>query len=477
MEGKNVRDYVFRKQDQVVPIDKALEVKVGKNSVEIDPQLLFQRLVTASTNCGELNEVFAYELCSYPPALFHTTDVLLEADKPPLANAMWKIVSNIEITVPQEHTFVLDGGALLHRISWVTGKTWQDMANSFCTYVVNKYDKSCVVFDGYESGLSTKQGTQSRRARGVVGPTVHFTPDMICTVTKEKFLANPSNKQRFINLLASVLDKEGCQVLNARADADVLIVQTAIKTAESQTTIVVGDDTDLLVLLCKHVPAAGYQIYFRPEPKVNSKTQPRCWDIRTLQQSLGQHVCDIILFVHALLGCDTTSRIYGIGKPMALKMAATNIYFQQQPTVFNCNTATKTDIITAGENALVALYHGNPGESLDHLRLQVFYKKVSRSTTCVHPRGLPPTSAAAKYHLLRVYHQVQQWSGLELPPADWGWSVRGNQIVPISMDLPPAPVYLLEAIHCSCKSGCQTMRCSCKKYGPECSLACENCTM
>ena len=56
-------------------------------------------------------------------------------------------------------------------------------------------------------------------------------------------------------------------------------------------------------------------------------------------------MCDIILFVHALLGCDTTSRIYGIGKPMALKMAATNIYFQQQATVFNCDIATKTDII------------------------------------------------------------------------------------------------------------------------------------
>ena len=42
------------------------------------------------------------------------------------------------------------------------------------------------------------------------------------------------------------------------------------------------------------------------------------------------------------------------------------------------------------------------------------------STVCVHPRTLPPTSGAAKFYRLCVYHQVQ-----ELPAEQWmdnqGW--------------------------------------------------------
>ena len=41
-------------------------------------------------SCDDLTDVFKYELCSYPPALFQTTDILLEADKPALAEAIWK---------------------------------------------------------------------------------------------------------------------------------------------------------------------------------------------------------------------------------------------------------------------------------------------------------------------------------------------------------------------------------------------------
>jgi len=61
--------------------------------------------------------------------------------------------------------------------------------------------------------------------------------------------------------------------------------------------------------------------------------------------------------------------------------------------------------MTAGENALVCLYNGQPGETLDTLRLQRFCQ-VSTSIVIVEPRPLPPTSASAKQHCLRVYVQV-----------------------------------------------------------------------
>ena len=256
-----------------------------------------------------------------------------------------------------------------------------------------------------------------------------------------------------------------------------LIAKTAIKMANHCDTVLIGDDTDLLVILCSRAQNITHKLFFRPEQKLNSRKITRCWDIVALQRSLGKNVCQNLLFVHALLGCDTTSRLFGVGKSVALKKVKSSTYFQQQAAMFSSPMAKKDDIIKAGQNALVSIYKGKPGQSLDSVRLQAFHQKVSSSSTYVQPRNLhvPPTSAAAQYHSLRVYHQVQQWCGNELPPEDWGWMNKENTFIPIATNLKPAPAYLLEAISCNCKSGCNTRRCGCRKYGLDCSLACGEC--
>ena len=55
--------------------------------------------------------------------------------------------------------------------------------------------------------------------------------------------------------------------------------------------------------------------------------------------------------------------------------------------------------------------------------------------------SLPPTSAAASYHIARVYLQVQQCMGKgeDLDPEEWGWLRVRNRLEPIMTDLPPAP--------------------------------------
>jgi len=178
-------------------------------------------------------------------------------------------------------------------------------------------------------------------------------------------------------------------------------------------------------------------------------------------EALGRNICDNILFLHAILGCDTTSRFFSLGKGLALKKAKSSQYFLDQTAVFRRPNAMMTDIVIAGENDIVSL--------------QIFCRKVSTSTACVQPRSLPPTSASAKYHSLRVYQQVQQWLGNDLPPEDWGWTIKDNKMIPVPTDMKPAPAYLLEAIRCNCKSGCETQRCGCRKFGLDCSLACGEC--
>ena len=82
----------------------------------------------------------------------------------------------------------------------------------------------------------------------------------------------------------------------------------------------VMDDTDLLILLCFHTPVdSSHEIYFRPEAKAGTHRLPQCWNIKLTKKVLDACVCENILFGHALLGCDSTSRVHGIGKGIALR--------------------------------------------------------------------------------------------------------------------------------------------------------------
>ena len=179
--------------------------------------------------------------------------------------------------------------------------------------------------------------------------------------------------------------------------------------------------------------------------------------------------------MHAVLGCDTTSSVYGLSKGLALKKFKCDHQFCEQASVFADENAEKDDIVSAGEKALVSLNNGWPNEALNHLRYRRFLEKVSKSTSLVEPQSLPPTAAAVKYHSLRVYYQVMQWKGQVLKPEEWGWQITGGKCLPLETDLPAVPSELLDVICCNCKTECATRKCSCRKYCLQCSAACREC--
>ena len=153
--------------------------------------------------------------------------------------------------------------------------------------------------------------------------------------------------------MARDLEAVGCKVFHATADVDVLIIQKAI---ESSDTVLVGDDTDLLVLALYHFKLTGHNLFFAPAPKKNAKQ--RIWDINQTKEDLGMFFCKQILFQHAILGCDTTSRLFGIGKGAIVKKLKGNATLKQAAEVFDSVSSTPKDIESAGEKALVAIYNG-----------------------------------------------------------------------------------------------------------------------
>ena len=99
-------------------------------------------------------------------------------------------------------------------------------------------------------------------------------------------------------------------------------------------------------------------LYLLPEPRQSTKKAPRCWNIAQLKGILGAKVCDNMLFVHALLGCDTTFPIYGLGKGVALQLIRTDKTFQEKAKVFRDANKKKEVIIAAGEKAIVLAHKG-----------------------------------------------------------------------------------------------------------------------
>ena len=478
MRGTPQQKYTFKRSMQAVPINEKSLVKLDGESLHIDTQLLFQRLTTAADRYIEdVSSVFQFELSSVPSSLFDNNGFPREPQKSTLADAIWKQCRFEESTptnVTPTNAVVVDGGSLLHKLPWKIGDSFHEICSSYSCYLKQRYQNSTtIVFDGYSAGPDTKDVAHLRRSKGKVGTHVKFSEDTPLRMKKEVFLNNQENKQAFIDMLGACLTTNGMDVVHARGDADTLIVDTAINLAKQTPTTVIGEDTDLLVLLLHHYTADLNQMQFRSDSK--STKSVKIWDIRATQTTLGTTLCQSLPLLHALTGCDTTSRIFGVGKPAVLKLFQKKPYFQELCEQF-LEATSSNSIKQCGESLMLAVYDGSDAENLNALRYKNFTSKVITNNSSVQVQTLPPTSDAAALHCLRVYFQTQVWMGnSSLNPLEYGWRIDEGKLVPLKMTLSPAPVSLLQKVRCGCKIHCDSKRCSCRRHGLECSSACKAC--
>ena len=131
--------------------------------------------------------------------------------------------------------------------------------------------------------------------------------------------------------------------------------------------------------------------------------------------------------------------------------------------------AEPLEIEKAGEKMLIALYKGNDAQSLDELRYIAYGRSMTKSK--FNLACLPPTTAAAREHSFRTFHQVQTWMGYVMPAESWGWKQTANGLMPVTTVKDAAPQELLKFLTCKCSQGCGN-RCGCRKGGLKCSEAC-----
>ena len=84
-----------------------------------------------------------------------------------------------------------------------------------------------------------------------------------------------------------------------------LIVKKAIEVSQTANTAVIGDDTDPLVLLLYHAGnIKSFDISFIANRSSLRGKGPITVSILSAIRKLGIKMCENILFIHALLGCD-----------------------------------------------------------------------------------------------------------------------------------------------------------------------------
>ena len=115
---------------------------------------------------------------------------MLESKKTDLANFIWKhFATDVDRHLAPNCgcMYVVDGGALLYRVTWPRPADYAKILESYVKYVRANYNEAIIVFDGYENEPSTKGMTQMRRSGSATVPKVVFEEKNAVSLKRDVF--------------------------------------------------------------------------------------------------------------------------------------------------------------------------------------------------------------------------------------------------------------------------------------------------
>ena len=364
LDNCNFLEAKIKKKDQLRSLsDLTRRVKIDdRNSIRLDSTRLFIRLAAIAQREEDVEEYFKYELTQQPQALFRG-DLMRKATKSSLRNVLLTDEMSCIGSDEVNGVYVLDGGALLHRVHWRKGATFKEIIESYRSYVRKHYDNCSVVFDGYDNTTSIKSNEHARRiALNGSSRDINIMEDNEAPYTRERFLSNKHNKTQLISLLSSNLRSDGQMVHVCKGDADTKIVSTALEVAHNSPVIVVADDTDVAVMLLYHWKKELFEIFFQEE------RGKKCWSIKRSQLEITD-ITEHLLFIHAWTGCDSTSAIFGKGKSNFASLVRKSSAMKSVSETLSDYWATDKEVANASVAAFLEMYGGNQeNQSLSKLR-------------------------------------------------------------------------------------------------------------
>ena len=300
LDGAPIFNCTIKRKDQIRTLSCLKDsVKIGEETVNVKPEVLFNRLSLLVQKENERTQYFQHELTPDPASLFRDGKMRKPA-KSVLRNHLLQTGGKIEC--PLTEVAVIDGGDLLYHTSWNSQHTYSEIVQKYLSYVKDNFKQAniVVVFDGNNDVNSTKGEEHFRKGKGGSSASVNIkNVNSKPTCSKRLFLKNRHNKMQLINLLKSAFVKDGIIVKQSHGDADVMICETALTlAAEGRIVVVSGKDTDLLVILIHHWKD-NMKLFFRTPYKVDKQPKAKekimWWNIgchpyrnskRTVQQQI-----------------------------------------------------------------------------------------------------------------------------------------------------------------------------------------------
>lgn len=184
---------------------------------------------------------------------------------------------------------------------------------------------------------------KSRRNKNS-GSEISFTGTTPLRIKKQVFLSNVKNRNEFVNMLSRKLGETGFTVSKATRDVNVVIAQRVAVMSTEKMTVAIGEEAALLALMCFYAKNKNHGLYLRCSKKVKSTKTTRLWNITETKRLIGDKKCELLLFVNAFGGCQSTSHIFGVGETFLLNKLEDQAFTGRQKVLLisdKCNQPWK----------------------------------------------------------------------------------------------------------------------------------------
>jgi hypothetical protein len=241
-------------------------------------------------------------------------------------------------------------------------------------------------------------------------------------------------------------------------------VNYAVTECMSEHVVVASSDTDVFV-------CAVYFFKNNFQPKGLKELWMTCGTgesrryvpIHVLVKVLDVNITDNLPAIHAITGCDTTSKVGT--KHSAVQQAS---QAGEQISLFSKSTLTYEMLLEAEAFATRVI---NPKfSSCDVLRVHQYHrvKQIKFET-------LPPTSVSMQMHLKRAFLQAYLWYNIlnnvpALDPLDFGYCIQDELLAP-NLEVESIPEDFPSP--CTCAKCARQTVCHCRKLTIPCSRFCK----
>ena len=223
-----------------------------------------------------------------------------------------------------------------------------------------------------------------------------------------------------------------------------------------KTIVMSVRDTDVLLLLLAHYDKMRCTRLYM---KAGTSKAPKFLPVHEIRTLLSADQVATLLAFHAITGCYSVSQFSGHGKKTSWK-----VFQQHHADLTGLGKGPLTEnIIKSTEKFICSIYGVPEVDTCNKARVKLF---------CIgHPQEtLPPTSDAAKFHIMRSHYQASVWNQAHcphpvLPPVnEMGWIHKDGQLVPQLLSLLPIRKYVLRSHHVAVQRGASVIAAAAGKF-------------